>query len=321
MKNSKKTGFTVLIIVIAVSVVLGALNILDNSSVLKNKPKQKHEIKKIFKNEKNGYIAKLDITGVIQDANRTYNQEWLLSTIKQLKEDSNNKAIALFINSPGGAVYEADEAYLALQDYKTSGKKIYAYQSKLAASGGYYISCAANKIYANRNTLTGSIGVISGSSFDMTELLSKIGIKSTTIHSGRNKTMFNYNEPLTKEQIEIMQSISDEIYGQFIGIVAMNRNLILNDVKKLADGRIYTAKQALENGLIDSVDSWENMIKDMRETEFEGKELPVKEFSYERDFTVSDLFYGKAPALSEGVKSIEDLISEAKLTYPAYLYK
>ena len=155
----------------------------------------------------------------------------------------------------------------------------------------------------------------------MTELLSKIGIKSTTIHSGRNKTMFNYNEPLTKEQIEIMQSISDEVYDQFISIVAMNRNLILNDVKKLADGRIYTAKQALENGLIDSVDSWENMIKDMRETEFEGKELPVKEFSYERDFTVSDLFYGKAPALSEGVKSIEDLISEAKLTYPAYLYK
>ena len=200
MKNSKKTGFTVLIIVIAVSVVLGALNILDNSSVLKNKPKQKHEIKKIFKNEKNGYIAKLDITGVIQDANRTYNQEWLISTIKQLKEDSNNKAIALFINSPGGAVYEADEAYLALQDYKTSGKKIYAYQSKLAASGGYYISCAANKIYANRNTLTGSIGVISGSSFDMTELLSKIGIKSTTIHSGRNKTMFNYNEPLIRDR-------------------------------------------------------------------------------------------------------------------------
>ena len=75
MKNSKKTGFTVLIIVIAVSVILGALNILDNSSVLKNKPKQKHEIKKIFKNEKNGYIAKLDITGVIQDENRTYNQE------------------------------------------------------------------------------------------------------------------------------------------------------------------------------------------------------------------------------------------------------
>ena len=84
--------------------------------------------------------------------------------------------IAVFIDSPGGTVYEADEAYLALQDYKTTGKPVYVYQGKLAASGGYYISCAAKKIYANRNSLTGSIGVISGSSYDLTGLFEKLGI-------------------------------------------------------------------------------------------------------------------------------------------------
>lgn len=321
MKNSSKSGLTALIVLLAVTAVLTALNIFEKVTVIKIQPKQKPEIKRIFKNDKDGYIARLEIKGVIQEANRTYNQEWLISTIRTLKEDENNKAIALLINSPGGTVYEADETYLALQDYKTSGKKIYAYQSKLAASGGYYISCAASKIYANRNTFTGSIGVLSGTSFDMTELFSKIGIKSTTIHAGSNKNMLNYNEPLTDKQIAIMQSIADEAYEQFTGIVAMSRNLILNDVKKLADGRIYTAKQALENGLIDAVDSWDNMIKDMRDAEFDGKELPVKEFSYQKEFSMSDLFYEKAPGISESLHALEDFASECQLTYPAYLYK
>ena len=173
--------------------------------------------------------------------------------IKNAKNDPNNRGILLNINSPGGTVYESDEAYLALMD------------SSLAASGGYYIACAADYIYANRNTLTGSIGVIAGESVDATGLFEKIGIKMTTITAGRNKNMGNYNSVLTEEQRAIMQSIADEAYEQFTEIVSDSRGLSISQVKELADGRIYTAKQAKNNGLIDFVLPFEGAKDDIRD--------------------------------------------------------
>jgi len=317
MKKQSKSGLLVLVIVVVMSIVLGAMNFIDTKNSSPVQPVHK-DMKIKLKKNRNGYIAKLNIEGIIQSHNRSYNQEWILNTIKALKDDDSNKAIALFIDSPGGTVYEADAVYLALQDYKTTGKKIYAYQGHIAASGGYYISCAANKIYANRNTLTGSIGVISGTSFDMTELLSKIGIKSKTIHAGKNKNMFNYNEPITAEQEKIMQSVCDSYYEQFINIVAQNRNMKNDEVKDLADGRIYTAKQALDNGLIDSIDSWENMINDIKKFEFENADLSVEEFSFQKDFSFTDLFMEKFIG-PEGTASLKKLFSEASVIYPAYL--
>ena len=151
-----------------------------------------------IKQEGKEYIAALYVEGTIDVANSTYNQSWLLSSIIKLKNDPNNVAIAMYVNSPGGAVYQADEVYLALKDYKSSGKKLYVYMGPLAASGGYYISCPADKIYANRNTLTGSIGVIAGELIDATELLDNVGIKIEAIHSGRNKLMGNFYEEITQ---------------------------------------------------------------------------------------------------------------------------
>ena len=212
------------------------------------------------------YVSVIYINGVISEENRTYNQKWLLKQIKKAKNDPKNRGILLNINSPGGTVYESDEAYLALQAYKReTNRPIFAYFSSLAASGGYYIGCAANYIYANRNTLTGSIGVIAGESVDATGLLEKIGIKMTTITAGRNKNMGNYNSVLTDEQRAIMQSIADEAYEQFTEIVAKSRDMDINKVKTLADGRIYTAKQAKENGLIDFVFQFEEAKEDIRD--------------------------------------------------------
>ena len=320
MNKKRKTGIIVLIVVIALALLCAlastALLITGKKNFNGEKP-NKH----FNSNKKDGYIATLYIEGTIQDKNETYNQEWLLKTIKDLKKDSLNKGIAIFINSPGGTVYEADEIYLALQDYKTKAKPIYVYQGQIAASGGYYISCAGNKIYANRNTLTGSIGVISASTFDMTDFLSNLGIKSSTIHSGKNKNMGNFNEPLSEEQKQILQSIADECYKQFTDIVAMRRNIPINDVKKLADGRIYTAKQALHNNLIDSIDSWENMLNDMKNDEFEGKDLKLVEFRYTREKSFKDYIFGKTFKEQNDVcASIEKLFSNQKIQYPAYLY-
>lgn len=267
------------------------------------------------------YIAKIYITGVIQDANKTYNQAWLLDTIATLKDDPDNKGIILFIDSPGGSVYESDEAYLALSDYQGAHKPVWAYMGSLAASGGYYISCGAEYICANRNTLTGSIGVIAGSSVDLTGLMEKYGIKSKTFTAGRNKNMLNYNCPLTEEQEAIMQSVADECYDQFTNIVSINRKLDINEVKNLADGRIYTAKQALNNKLIDKICSFDEAVSAMKaKYKFEGVEVVDYEYVYKQNWY--DILSGKIADINKSAQSPEgkliDMVT-SDIKYPAYL--
>ena len=203
-------------------------------------------------------VAKLVIDGVIEEKNETYNQKWILEQIEDISEDKANAGLLLFIDSPGGGVYESDEVFEAVLKYKRETKRpVYAYFASLAASGGYYIGCSADKIFANRNTLTGSIGVIAGRFVDLTELMKKHGIKSETVHAGRNKVMGSFTEPVTEEQKKIMQSIADECYCQFTQIVSESRKLDIEKVRELADGRIYTANQAKNNGLVDDVMNFE----------------------------------------------------------------
>jgi len=274
------------------------------------------------------YIAKLYIEGTIEDSNSSYNQKWLLDTIDDLKTDSDNVGIILFLNTPGGGVYEADEAYLALLDYKSTGKPLFAYMGPMAASGGYYIACAADSIIANRNTLTGSIGVIAGSSIDMTKLMSNIGITYTTIHAGKNKNMGNVNEPLTDEQREILQTVADECYDQFTSIVSSGRHMKKNDVVKLADGRIYTANQALANGLIDAIDNWDNTVTKMEDTKLDGEYCEVVDYKYEQARDFFSYLRGSADAIKKSAANAGSMIPAAvekiitpKTPYPAYYYE
>ena len=324
MKKTTKSGLIVLIlllIAIAAYTVyeIRGLNGVSDVKVASSDSYRVAEDSKTYdatlaKDYKNEFIAALYIEGTISSANNNYNQKWLLSTISSLKKNDKNAGLAVFINSPGGAVYQADEAYLALQDYKTTGRPVYIYQGPMAASGGYYISCAGNKIYANRNTLTGCIGVIMGSSYDLTGLFEKLGIKSETIHSGKNKNMFNYNEPVTEEQRAIMQSMCDECYDQFVSIVAKSRSIQYFTCKDLSDGRLYTAKQALELRLIDAIDSWENMLRDLAENELQKPGIKVKTYRYEKKQSVYDMITGKALEL-------ENAKAAAQLGVPAEVMK
>jgi len=337
MKKATKSGLRIFIILLAIIVLVSIFTVIkgekrskikintNNNSDIELDTEYNKNSKKEFKNE---YVAALYIQGVIQQQNQDYNQKWILSTIKNLKNDTRNQGLVVFINSPGGAVYQSDEVYLALENYKTSGKKVYIYQGPLAASGGYYISCAGNQIWANRNTLTGSIGVISGQTFDLTEFLKEHGIKSVTIHAGKNKNMGNYNEPFTEEQQAIMQSIADECYEQFTGIVAKSRNISIEQVQELADGRIYTAKQALELNLIDKIDSWENCLKYFTETELEKPGIKIETYKKERKTTFKEYLTGTvsniytsqiAAKLGLPVKIVEEM--NGYNDYPAYLYK
>lgn len=216
-----------------------------------------------------GDIAVLPVQGELSASSgslfssNSYNHSWTLDQIDSLMNKPNNKGLILVVNSPGGGVYESDQLYLKLKEYKEVTKRpIYVYMSQMAASGGYYISMAADKIYANRMTTTGSIGVIM-SVTDTTEFQKKIGIKTEYIVSGKNKAMGN---PLTSEQREILQSMIDETYDIFISLVSEGRKMNLEKVKKLADGRIYTAKQAKEAGLIDEIGDFDDVIEDFKKT-------------------------------------------------------
>lgn len=196
-----------------------------------------------------------------------YNHTQTMNYVEQLMEADNNKGILLYIDSPGGTVYESDELYLKLMEYKeTTGRPIWAYFASEACSGGYYIAMAADKIYANRNCWTGSIGVIV-SLVNCEGLYEKLGIEEINITSGANKAMGSAGSELTEEQRAILQSLVDEAYEQFVGIVSEGRKMSESDVKELADGRIYSALQAKENKLIDEIGSFEDEMSAFIEAE------------------------------------------------------
>lgn len=222
------------------------------------------------------YIGIVDVVGTIEeqtstglfDTPQSYLHQSTLDYIDNLMMDYNNKGILLYVDSPGGTVYESEELYLKLQEYKEyTGNPIWVYMAHYAASGGYMVSMSADKIYANPNTTTGSIGVIM-SGYDMSGLYEKLGIRYFSITSGEYKD----SSRMTEEQMALYQAQVDECYERFVEIVSEGRGMSEEDIKVLADGRTYTAKQALSNGLIDEISLYEDMTSEM------CSELGVYEF-------------------------------------------
>ncbi|MDO4814571.1 MAG: signal peptide peptidase SppA [Gemella sp.] len=184
----------------------------------------------------------------------------VLNQIKKAKEDSNVKAILLAVDSPGGGVYESREIYEAL---KNSGKDVYVTMESQAASGGYYVAMAGKKIFAHQETITGSLGVIRAG-VTAQEFFNKNGIKAQIIRSGDQKAVGGPFEELNEEAIKIYEDINTEVFNRFIDVIAEGRNMSKDDVRKLADGRIYTANQALGHKLIDKIASEEDMINEIK---------------------------------------------------------
>lgn len=259
------------------------------------------------------FVGVVKVEGTIKDSSesssifsnsQSYNHKKTLKYIDSMMESKNNKGIILYVNSPGGGVYESDELYLKLKEYKEkTGCPIWTYMAAQACSGGYYISMATDKIYANRNTWTGSIGVIV-SSTNVKGLYDKLGIKEIDITSGTNKAMGSTGIEMTEEHRKILQSLVDEAYEQFAGVVAEGRKMDINKVKPIADGRIYSAKQALDLGLIDNVDSYENMQQSMLDTV--GKDVEI--FTPESKANVLSSLFEKAESLQP--KSDAQVITE-----------
>lgn len=187
-------------------------------------------------------------------------------TISQLlrksARDPRIKALVIYIDSPGGSAAAAQEIFQAIRRFKErSGKPVIAAMGDVAASGGYYVACAADKIYALPSTLTGSIGVI-WQSVNIERLLSNLGVKPETIKAGQFKDTGSLFRTMTTQERELLQRMLSDVHEQFITDVAMGRKLPVEKVRKIADGRILTGKQARAMGLVDELGSLDDAIKD-----------------------------------------------------------
>jgi protease-4 len=214
------------------------------------------------------------------------NGEVVLGQIRQAQANDRIKAIVVYINSPGGTVVPADEIYQALRE---ATKPVVAVMGDIAASGGYYVACGADKILAHPATLTGSIGVY-GRLLNAEELLDKLGVEGIIVRSGDAKAVGNVFERPTEEQLAIEQAIVDELHELFVQAVAEGRAMDATEVRELADGRPYTGRQALELGLIDEFGGLSDAIEEA--ARLGGIEGEPELLEYRQPSSLRDLWTG-----------------------------
>ncbi|MGB7063214.1 MAG: signal peptide peptidase SppA [Candidatus Zixiibacteriota bacterium] len=198
-------------------------------------------------------VAIVEVHGVIENSSDVVRQ------LRKYAKDSSVPVVVLHINSPGGGAAASQEIYEEVNKLREKGKKVVASMGSLAASGGYYVACAADTIVANPATLTGSIGVIF--QFPVAEeLFKKIGLKFEVVKRGEIKDIGSMNRSMTKRERESLQSVVDDTYDQFVDVVAENREMEREEVVKIADGSIFTGRQARELGLVDKLGNLQDAI-------------------------------------------------------------
>lgn len=213
-------------------------------------------------------IAVLNVTGVIVDT--TTNQsifsaetgvvssEEMIKKLAEIETNDQIKAVILKINSPGGTVVASDQLYKKVAEVATI-KPVIASFGDVAASGGYYIAMGATKVMAHPSSITGSIGVIF-QTINASELLTNVGVKMVAIKSGELKDIGSPGRPMTEQERAVLQSVVDDAYAEFVSVVQHGTSLSEAEVKKAADGRIYSGKQALALGLVDQLGGFDDAI-------------------------------------------------------------
>ncbi|AEB29836.1 putative signal peptide peptidase SppA [Carnobacterium sp. 17-4] len=248
-------------------------------------------------------IVLLSVDGTILDGQTSgftgdsvYDHDLFLQQLEQVLVDDTIKAIVLSVNTPGGGTYESAQIKDKLVEIQeTTEKPIYVSMGSMAASGGYYISASAEKIFASEETLTGSIGVImSGTNFS--ELFEKIGVDDTTIKSGEFKDIGSSTRTMTEEDAEILQTMVNTSYDRFVDVIVEGRGMDEAVVRTIADGRIYDGAQAVSNGLVDEIGYQEDALEaikkdyDLEDAEIFTYQGPAMSFSSLFSSKVSSLF-------------------------------
>ncbi len=221
-------------------------------------------------------ISVISLNGVIGEGSESLYTSGSMITVSEVKEllkeceSDPSKAVIIEINSPGGAVEPTQEIYDEIEQFKKkTGKKVYVWMRGVAASGGYYISCAADKIIAMPTTLTGSIGVIM-ELVNYEGLLEKIGVKEIVIKSGKFKDMGSPTRPMTEEEKKMFQNLIDETYRQFFDTVQKARGIPTDKLKEIAQGQVYTGLDAEKLGLVDATGNFQYVVNLIK------KELDIK---------------------------------------------
>ena len=218
-----------------------------------------------------GKIALVEVTGEIADSSEIVRQ------LSKYRRDDDIKAIILRIDTPGGAVAPSQEIYDEVLRVRAGNKKIYASMASLAASGGYYIAVATDRIFANPGTLTGSIGVIMAFG-NAQKLMEKIGLEPMVVKSGKFKDSGSPVRKMTAEERIYLQRVVNDVHQQFVDVVAKGRNISTQEAGKLADGRVYTGRQALNLNLVDEMGGLEDVIEQLgKDVGIEGRPRVILE--------------------------------------------
>lgn len=247
---------------------------------------------------------------VVELKEQILSSENIVRQFKKYRENSSVKGIVFRVDSPGGGVSASQEIYDEVRKTRESGKPVVVSMGSVAASGGYYVSCGANKIVANPGTITGSIGVIS-QFMNFSHLLDKVGVGTTTVKSGKFKDTGNPYRGMTEEEKKYFQETIDDVYQQFLHVVKTERRLSHSAAKSLADGRIFTGKKAYEAGLVDTLGTYEDAIALAAHlSKISGTPKIIKERKRER---LSDILFGGIKEEISGIR--HDILSQPMVQY------
>jgi len=250
-------------------------------------------------------VAVVEIYGQIVDSRDVVRQ------LKKWTDDGAVKAIVLDIDSPGGGVAASQEMYEQVLKTREEGKIVVAGMRSVAASGAYYVACAADQIVANPGTLTGSIGVIV--SFPTAQrLFDKIGIRWEIVKSGDLKDAGDWSHPMTPEEERMLKAVIDDTYEQFVETVAEGRGRTKEEIYPLADGSIFTGRQARNLGLVDTLGTAEDAISLAGDLAGLGRDPDVVR-EHKRQAGILDLLTG-------GMKFLDRLSEIEQRSRPALMY-
>ena len=250
-------------------------------------------------------LGVIDVKGVILES------EEILANLVAFREEPKIKGIVLRIDSPGGAVGASQEIYDEVRRTRAI-KPVVVSMGSVAASGGLYVSLGAGKIVANPGTLTGSMGVILKFA-NLEGLFDKIGYKNEVVKSGRLKDIGSPSRPMTEEERQMLQGMIDNVQEQFVQAVSESRSLPAAEVRKIADGRIFSGQQAKEYGLVDQLGNFSDAV--MLAAELSGiksDKMPELIYPREDDFSFLRLMTGK---------NSESLLQQTGLSGPLLAYE
>jgi protease-4 len=225
-------------------------------------------------------VAIVEVEGMILDV------EDLVRELRAHRENPQVKAVVIRINSPGGVVGPTQEIHQALMRVREAGKPVVASLGAVAASGGYYTAVAADRIFANPGTLTGSIGVIMQMA-NVENLFKKVGVDYVVVKAGQFKDLGNFARPMTVEERRVLQTLLDDVHAQFIDAVAAGRKLDRAEVVKFADGRIFSGVQARDLKMVDALGSLEDAVNEA--AKLAGLHVPPAVIRPSKRFSIFDL--------------------------------